>query len=719
MNKGGQRRSMAISLALLGLAFLPGLPVTASAGTQSSAIKPGSYSRLAAGTTVNLQQLRGQLSAVGLRQSPPVIVKNPAGYAAVKAAGGRAGGAKTPKEMRAAVPAVSQGTVEEQLTVFLGMDLVQAFTALGPDQNIEPPDTHLAVGPTSIVETVNANMSAWSKSGTRLQVTDLNTFYAVPSGYSITDPRVLYDTASNRFIQSAVALDSLADSILELAVSQSSDPTAPWTRWQVKSTAKVLIDQPKVGTSDDKVTLSWAEAIPPPCQGQSVSYCFTGQFIEVLQKADLIASAAASVYKTTGDLGRFGIVPAQALSPGSTQYLVYNNADPYFLVENQCVQSPTAYYGSCPTLGEMWITGTPATHNIAIREVDPAILSTTVPANAPQLGSSTLINTGDDRLVSAVWQNDRLWTSATDGNYCGQVDPYPFNVTGSCLRMIQTATDQPGLPVLQDAILGTNNDYIYYPAVSMDSAGDLFVVSSRSNTGIYPGVWVQGKSLAANGWGPMSLLKGGNGPYDSTAGTCNGQNRWGDYSGAATDPTDPTDVWVAGEYAFYFNGNNTCTWGTAIGRLTYSAPTVTSVTAQTGPAGTSVVITGTDFVSSGTTVYFGANAATAVSVQTPNRLTATAPSGSGLVSLSASTADGQGPPGAQFKYPRIETGAPLVAPRAGGPNRGTAPPPVPPATAGPRPLIRGSSSLPSVVGLADSIRLIWSGLLMALRTLLR
>jgi len=688
---------MVVSVAMLGLASLPGVPVTALAAATSPSITAGSYGYLAPGTAVNLRDLRGPRSTLGLQQSPPLIVKNPTAYAAAKATSGRAPGLKAPLGMLAAVPAVSQGTVEEQLTVFLGMDVVQGFTALGSDQNVEPPDAQLAVGPSSVVETVNANMSVWSKSGTRLQITDLNTFYGVPAGYSVTDSRVLYDTQSNRFIESAVAIDSVADSILEVAVSQSSDPTSSWTRWQVKSTTKVLMDQPKVGTSDDKVTLSWAEAVPPPCGNpiQSTFFCFTGQFITVLQKSDLLASAVARTYTTAGDLTRFGIVPVQALTATTTQYLVYNNADPYFLVENQCAQPTLVFYGSCPTLGEMSITGTPAAHNIGITEVDPAILSTTVPANAAQLGSSALINTGDDRLVSAVWQNGRLWTSATDGNHCSQIDPNPFSVTGSCVRLIETATDQAGLPVLQDVIAGGNNDYIYYPAVSMDNAGDLFVVHSRSNSGIYPSVWVQGKSNAANGFSPMTLLKAGNGPYDSTAGTCGGHNRWGDYSGAAPDPTDPTDVWVAAEYAL--DNPNTCTWATAIGRLTYSLPTVTVITPAIGPAagGTQVTITGTDFMAGATSVYFGATPSSgAVNVQTPDTLTATSPAGNGWVYLSASTAEGHGPTGPAFKYPRLEIAAPLLSQHAGAIVRGGAPPRVPSSAAGPRPLFSSSSGEP-------------------------
>jgi hypothetical protein len=257
--------------------------------------------------------------------------------------------------------------------------------------------------------------------------------------------------------------------------------------------------------------------------------------------------------------------------------------------------------------------------------------------------------------------------------------------------VLQAATDQVGFPIKQYNVLGGSGDYAFYPAIGLDVAGNAFVVFSRTNSGISPGAWVTGQPGTGTPWSTWAALATGVGKYDTQT-ACGGHNRWGDYSGAATDPTDPTDVWVAGEYAP--SNTNSCLWATSIARLTYSAPTVTSVTPQTGSSGTSTVITGTDFMAGATTVYFGANTASAVSVQTPNRLTATAPAGSGLVSLSASTADGHGPPGAQFKYPRVETGAPLVSPRAGGLVRGGAPPRVPPSTAGPRPLFTIGSSTP-------------------------
>ena len=680
MRYGMRRRSVAGVIAVIALASLPGVPVRAAAGSKPVASIGGHYERLEAGGTVNVRQLDRRPTAPSVPLPNHAVVRHAKSWGTPPAlTGAGAVGMLT-----------SQGTVEELLTVFPGIDLATAQSALGPGQNVEPPDTQIAAGPDKLVEMVNNNMTTWLKSGTRLSLTDLKTFWSVPTGFSVTDPRVLFDAGSGRFIAVAFAMDNAFDSKIYLAISQTSDPDALWSRWVLKSTTQVITDQPKVGVSDDKVAVSWAEGVPPPCQGQSAQICFTGEVTYVVQKSDVLAVPQLIQPRSWvwgPDTARFGIVPAHSLTSTTTQYLLYNNADPYFAVENHCAQPvPPAQplYWNCPTLGIIAITGTPAAGNVAWIENDPTMPDTTAPPNAPQSGTTTMIATDDDRLLSAVYQNNRLWTSASNGNFCSATNP-TTTPPGSCLLMVEAATDQAGFPIQQNWRLGGSGDYAYYPAIGLDVAGDAFVAFSRSNSGIFPGSWITGESGFGNPWTAWATLAAGAGKYDTQT-SCGGHNRWGDYSGAATDPTDPTDVWVAAEYAF--SATNSCLWGTSIARLTYSAPTVTSVTPQKGSAGTSTVITGTDFVAGATTVYFGSTPATGVSVQTPDQLTATAPSGSGLVPLSASTADGQGPQGVSFKYPRTE-GAPVsVGSLPGAVARGGAPPHVPQKAAGTRPLVQ-------------------------------
>jgi len=71
-------------------------------------------------------------------------------------------------------------------------------------------------------------------------------------------------------------------------------------------------------------------------------------------------------------------------------------------------------------------------------------------------------------------------------------------------------------------------------------------------------------------------------------------------------------------------------------------PVVTSVTPDSGPAGggTQVIITGSQFMRKGTSVDFGSNAATTFTVLNSKTISATTPSGSGVVDVTVSDSKG-------------------------------------------------------------------------------
>jgi hypothetical protein len=710
-----RRRAVTAAITVVALASLLGVPSQASSALKAPPFAAGSYRQLPAAELVNVRELPATVPQAHRAFVRPELVKNHAARAATphpalpRKGGGNVAAASIPPP-----PPTTQGTILEQLTVFPGMDVNQGIALFGQDNNIEPSDTQVAAGPSVVVEMVNANMSVWSKSGTRLAAVDLNLFYGVSAPLTITDPRVLYDQSSGRFIASAVAIDTATtsdtwNSNVYLAVSQSSDPTGTWAKQALKITSAVLLDQPKVGTSDNKITLAWSEWIKPGCDPNYPTYpCFVGEVFSVVDKIDMLTGGPGFEYLSGRDTAHYAVVPVQALSSTTTQYMAYNNADPFNLVENQCGQTnPPSQYGPCPTLGIISITGSARANTISLAEADRPIAATTTLPSAVQQGpaGTGLIDTGDDRLLTAVWQNNQLWTSNGDGNFCSFPNPTGPGAR-SCLRIHEVRTDTVPMTVQQQFTIDTG-DFSYHPAISLDNAGDAFIVFSRSSSTMYPSVWINGVPASnPTCCQPPALLAAGTGPYDSKA-TCGGKNRWGDYSGASVDGSDPTDVWVAGEYAAMDARN--CTWKTVLARLTYSAPTVTSITPATGPGGTSVTITGTDFSSTGlgTIPYFGATpvAPGTTTVQSPNRLTTTAPPGNGWVRVSAKTDDGQGPAGPTFKYPRLEAAPGSLTALPGAISRGGAPPRVPPKVAGPRPLNAPTLPFPEGGGKLQPVRL--------------
>lgn len=149
---------------------------------------------------------------------------------------------------------------------------------------------------------------------------------------------------------------------------------------------------------------------------------------------------------------------------------------------------------------------------------------------------------------------------------------------------------------------------------------------------------------------------------------CNGDSRWGDYSGTARDPSNPKDVWTVQQIGAtgntgIFGGD----WGTAMDRITLSPPTVTSVTPNHAPelaqCVNTVTVRGTEFPTSGTTVAFGSVAATNVNVTGPQELTAQVPpQARGTVDVTVTTPNGTSPVTAadRFTYD-ADTAAPTAS----------------------------------------------------------
>jgi hypothetical protein len=459
-----------------------------------------------------------------------------------------------------------QGQAEQVLANFPVMTYEQQVAAFGSDQEVWPPDTQMAAGPTYLIEMVNNTRTVWSKSGAIVALSDLKAFFGLPAGYHFSDPRVLYDSISGRFFASGLSFDAFYDSQVYVAVSTSSDPTGSWYIYTVESnTSGILYDQPKIGVNSDKVVVSWND------YGNSGA-TFTGQETWILQKSNMLVGGYAQLAGYGPDLLRFDVVPSQSLTATSTEYLVYNNADPYTL-ENQ----------GYPTLGVVAITGTPAQGNVAWTESDPSMAPTSMPPGALQPGGGPLIDTGDDRLLSATWQNGVLWTGGNDGCV-----PLGDSFLRSCLRLIQVSTSGASPTILQNFDVASLGSYLFYPAVTLDAAGDAFVALSISSASLdaTAATTVQPIGAAANSIGNLLTFRQGIGIYDDCGSNCMSSpnnNRWGDYSAAAPDPMNSSAVWVTGEYAA--SSADAYDWGTGVAEvMMQSVPSPTLTVTQTPTA---------------------------------------------------------------------------------------------------------------------------------------
>jgi hypothetical protein len=479
----------------------------------------------------------------------------------------------------------STSTATEQVvTGFTGVTLVQQVAALGNDQAVTPPDTQIAAGPNSLLEMVNSSGSVWTKSGSLVKIFDLNTFFPVPAGYTFSDPRVLYDTMSGRWFASGVAFVTPSfGSVLVFGVSNTSDPTGTWHMYSADNSSNVTHDQPKIGVSADKVAFSFNDFLS--------AALFQGASTWVFGKAPMLAGASSIPGQAVGpDSRRVSIVPAIELTSTSTEFMAYNNSD--------------CGYSGCnagyPSIGIVALTGDPSIGTLAWSESDPAIAGTSQPPAADQPGLPGTIQTNDDRFLTAVWQNGTLWVNGNDG-----CTPPGDTAVRPCPRLIQVSTAGP--TVNQNFDLGSAGNDLYYPAVHVDSAGDMYVVYNISSISQDVSVRLTGQPAgsAPQFVVPAQTIQAGQGLY-----TC--ANRWGDYSGSALDPSNPSSVWLAAEYAGASSTN--CNWATFISQVTFATPATADFSLSATPANQDVIAGNNTSYSVTITPTGGFNSPTALSV---------------------------------------------------------------------------------------------------------
>jgi hypothetical protein len=537
---------LALSTLLLAAAGEPGVVEGQVSIVEASPGSEGSYGTLKFEGTVDPKSLPAARSESRARGAKPnrTLAAKPAFSGASQPSGPDANTDAQASEGRLSPPAINAS--------FAGLSSVDNSFAL------VPPDPQLAAGPTHIIEMVNVVGRIYDKSGNVLSTFFLDNLFNVPAGYRDFDPKVIYDAVSGRFFAAHASFCDDADGPcvsdegrLHFAVSTTNNPLDLWNTYST-SLPNDFQDYPGIGLTDDKVTISYNRfdidgppgAVSPGCFASS-GYC--GVQTLVVQKSHLVSGAPApATFLTPATTTHFTVRPAHSLGAVSTQFMASSD-------------NPIS------NVLHVWqITGTPAAVDVSVIDAaHPAIGNLVTPPDAQQLGTTDVIQTNDNRILEAVWRNNRMWVTAA-----GACTPAGDSATRSCLKLIEVNTSNN--TVVQDFFFGTASRYLYYPAIRTDACGNLHVVYSRSSSTEFAQTRVSGR-LATDPPNTMSgdnLLKAGEIVYTQDPALDESPYRWGDYMGAALDPADPSVVWVVGEYA---KNDPFERWGTWIGKLRFAA----------------------------------------------------------------------------------------------------------------------------------------------------
>ena len=470
----------------------------------------------------------------------------------------------------------------------------QRYANGGNQFSVEPPDQGLCAGNGFVMESVNDVMAIYDRRGNKLVgPVDLNTFYGYPAainrstgayGPSITDPSCYYDAGTRRWFQIVLTLDRVGTSSalagtnhLDIAVSQTPDPTGAWTvyRLPVQNNGTqgtpdhgcaggfCLGDYPHIGADANAIFLTTNEFA-------LFGSGFYGAQIYVISKRGLVSGAASPnvVLFNGGDPSipapAFTVWPA--VSPGGqhdsgrggTEYLLSSDAVFYNSGTSDTLWlwsvSNTRLIDRAPTALSLDVS--PLTvQSYAV----PTSLAQQKPGNAPlrdcfaltgcaptYLGYPTIVYptpramaVGDSRMQQVTYANGKLWGTLdtdvllADGSHGSGINYFVINPRSGGLYA-------NGTLALPDANLT-------YGAAAVTKSGRGVIAFTLVGPNNHPSAGYAGLD-ARSGASEVHIAAAGKGPWDGFSGIPylgGGRPRWGDYGAAAADGEV---IWTASEY---------------------------------------------------------------------------------------------------------------------------------------------------------------------------
>jgi hypothetical protein len=435
-----------------------------------------------------------------------------------------------------------------------------------------PPDPSLAASADYVVEAANASIRVMNKAGTLLnQVTLANFFAGVTPPNFIYDPKVVYDPDRDRFVVLVLALDNATQiGYYLVAASRTGNPTGQW--WSYKLNARLdgntnttnWPDYPGLGFDGEAVYLT-------SNQYTLANNIFSYSKIRILDKNVLYAGGNLNWFDFTNMRNSdntlvFTIKPAVTYGAAGGEYLLNTRPNGASYVTLWQVTNPIAPTPTLTRQGGRTNVGAYA-----------------FPANTAQLGACPNLDAGDCRTQDVVWRDGTLYAGFCEGHNWG-------GGTVSSVRLLKIATATA--TATQDYTFGQNNVHYFYPNVTADACGRMYIVCQKSSSAIFTEV-----HCVVDPWSDptTTLIKAGTACYN-IVNQNEPRNRWGDYSGICADPS--SGVWAVGEVATAANQ-----WNTWIGEITSAGTTLAAVAGRDTSvcAGGSATITVTP--SGGTAPY--------------------------------------------------------------------------------------------------------------------
>ncbi|MCK9421398.1 MAG: T9SS type A sorting domain-containing protein [Bacteroidales bacterium] len=431
--------------------------------------------------------------------------------------------------------------------------VAQSFDGVTNLAGVVPPDTDGDVGPNHYFQEVNMSYAIYSKTGSLLFGPHANSsiFSGLPNNSNDGDGIVIYDEAADRWLFSQFSLPNYPNGpFFEMvAISQTSDPTGSWYRYQFQFAD--LPDYPKLGVWPDGYYLSFNRF-----SAGSGNYVGTGA--AALNRTKMLAGdpTANIVYFTlSGSSEAYSMLPSDCdgtFPPvGTPNYFTYINDGPDRL-------GMYAFHVD-------WNNTASSTYTQhALLNVNA--FNSNLPSGIPQKNTSIKLATLSDRLMFRL-------QFRTFADHWSMVTCHTINVGANVASMRWYELRKEGTnpwAIYQQGTYSPDNNCRWMGSIAMDSSGNMALGYSVSGTTKFPSIYYTGR-LANDPLGEMTIQEGiikeGGGSQTNTWTT---PGRWGDYSSMSVDPSEPSKFWYTQEY---FQNTSSVAWKTRIGSFTLNAVT--------------------------------------------------------------------------------------------------------------------------------------------------
>ena len=380
-----------------------------------------------------------------------------------------------------------------------------------------------------------------------------------------SDPRCYFDPTTNTwfaiilFLATDAAGNFTNSSTIDISVNPSGDPTTAWTTYSIDTTdaantangCPCFGDQPRFGIDAYNLYLSSDEfsILGPQFNGAQL-YAVSKR--DLVQLKNTIHFAHFNNPLINGN-SVFAVEPATTTGTAAAEYFL-NALD-------------LNLDGSTVSQVGVWAM----TNRSHVADGQAPTLSSTVissegyrvPPAADQKASSHPLDSGDDRMQQAQFINGTIWGELDTGlNIPGdnklRAAAAWFNVHPSL-----SGGALSGASMVRQGYVALSGNYVLYPAIQADQAGNAAMVVSLSGASRFPSAAFSTMRTGDSSFGPIQVGATGTGPYEPKKGQF---GRWGDYSYASLDPATDT-VWLATEYVPPVSSqttNGVRNWGTEV-----------------------------------------------------------------------------------------------------------------------------------------------------------